>query len=149
MYYLNNAATSFPKPKEVIEAVDTYLQSAPFHSGRVGFEMQAEDVITTCRQKLAQLFNADTPDNIIFTSGATESLNLAILGLNLIGGHVITTAIEHNSVLRPLKTLDRDGGIELSIVDCDTYGFVKPSDFADQVKRNTRAIIVNHCSNVT
>lgn len=149
MIYLNNAATSFPKPEEVITAINTYLQSPPFHSGRVGFEMQSEDVITACRQKLAQLFNADTPDNIIFTSGATESLNLAILGLNLIGGHVITTAIEHNSVLRPLKTLERDDGIELTIVNCDEYGFVSPSSIADQVQPNTKAIIVNHCSNVT
>lgn len=149
MIYLNNAATSFPKPKEVTAAINDYLQFPPFHSGRVGFEMQAEDVITACRQKLAQLFNADNSDNIIFTSGATESLNLAILGLNLVGSHVITTAIEHNSVLRPLKTLERDGDIELAIVDCDQYGFVKPSDIADRIKRNTKAIIVNHCSNVT
>ncbi|MBN1435697.1 MAG: aminotransferase class V-fold PLP-dependent enzyme [Sedimentisphaerales bacterium] len=149
MIYLNNAASSFPKPKGVIEAADTNLKTPPFHSGRVGFELQSEDTIELCRQNLARLFNVDNPQSIVFTSGATESLNLAIKGARLEGGHVITTAIEHNSILRPLTTLKEVGLIELTIVDCDSNGYVNPQSIADQIRDETKAIIVNHCSNVT
>ena len=149
MIYLNNAATSFPKPTTVTEAVTKYLKTTPFHSARVGFELQSKDPIRSCRKKLATLFKVENPEDIIFTSGSTESLNLAILGLNLFGGHVITTAIEHNSVLRPLKTLEREGKIALSIVDCDSTGYVPPNSIAENIRDNTKAIVVNHCSNVT
>lgn len=149
MIYLNNAATSFPKPQEVIVSLNSYLESIPFHSGRVGLEMVKEDMIFSCRQKLAILFNIKDPNRIVFTSGSTESLNLAIRGLELDGGHVITTVIEHNSVLRPLKSLEKEGVIELSFINCDTNGYVRAEDIASKIKRNTRAIVINHCSNVT
>jgi len=149
LIYLNNAATSFPKPQEVITAVTTYLTSVPINPARAGFEVQDEDVISICRQKLAAFFKAEHPHQIIFTSGATESLNLAINGLDLDNDHVITTAIEHNSVLRPLKTLERQNKISLTIVDCDTHGWVDPEDIARHLRPNTKAVIVNHCSNVT
>ncbi|MFH1552974.1 MAG: aminotransferase class V-fold PLP-dependent enzyme, partial [Candidatus Omnitrophota bacterium] len=149
MIYLNNAATSFPKPEETIEAVTTYLGSAPFHCLRSGYIGQEEDVIVSSRGKLAALFNAASPDNIVFTSGGTESLNLVIRGLDLSGGHVITTAIEHNSVLRPLKRLEKERSIELSIVGCDRDGHVEAQDVAESIRKNTKALIINHCSNVT
>lgn len=149
MIYLNNAATSYPKPETVINSVVDYLKNIPFHSSRAGLEVNKEDLVYTCRQKLACLFNIEGPENIIFTSGATEALNLALLGLDLNGGHVITTVIEHNSVLRPLKLLEKDGIIKLSIVDCDNNGYVDPECIRRCIKTDTKAIVINHASNVT
>ncbi len=149
MIYLNNAATSYPKPPEVIEAVNSCLASIPFHSSRTGFEIQSEDLVYSCRERLASLFNIQDPNNIIFTSGSTESINMALYGLNLEGCHVVTTAMEHNSVLRPLKTMEKEKKITLSIAPCDKNGYVKPDTIAGEIRRNTKVIIVNHCSNVT
>ena len=149
MIYLNNSATSYPKPQKVIEDINEYLKQIPFHSFRAGFEVLTEDKVYTCRKKIAKLFNIQNPNNIIFTSGATESLNLAIFGLSLDDKHVITTAIEHNSVLRPLKKLEDQGLIELSIISPDTYGIIDPNDIKKNIKQNTKLIVINHCSNVT
>jgi len=149
MIYLNNAATSFPKPPEVIRAVQHCMETIPFHSDRIGFARQEENVSQSCREKLAKLFNARTPLEIIFASGATEALNLALFGMDLTGGHVITTTTEHNSVLRPLKTLEQKGRISLSIVDCDNLGYVNPIEISNALRENTRLVVVNHCSNVT
>lgn len=133
----------------VREVVSSYLESPPFHSSRTGFENQNTDCLRLCREGLADLFNCSDPNNILFTSGATESLNLAINGLDLNGGHVITSTIEHNSVIRPLKRLEEEGTIELSFIGCDQSGFVDPDDFSREIRSTTKAIIVNHCSNVT
>ncbi len=145
--YLNNAATSYPKPERVINAVIACIASLPFHSLRAGYDMTEGDVVSSCREKLARLFNVDNPSNIFFTSGSTESLNLALNGLDL-EGHVITTAIEHNSVYRPLKRLESRGSIALTIVDCDINGYVEPESIRSAVRSDTRAVVVNHCSNV-
>jgi cysteine desulfurase / selenocysteine lyase len=149
MIYLNNCATTFPKPKCVIDAVKKYLDTIPFHAIRTGSKNQSEDIIYNCRSLLATFLNVKNPNDIIFTSSATASLNLAIKGLYLDQAHVITTAIEHNSVYRPLKHLERDGKIELSIINADTTGYVEPNDIASHIRENTSAIVVNHCSNVT
>lgn len=149
MIYLNNSATSYPKPQSVVDAVTACLTTVPVNPSRSGFEVQGEDAPTACRQKLAAFFHAEDPDRIIFTSGATESLNMAIFGLPLTEGHVITTAIEHTSVLRPLKTLEKEVGLELTIVESDSNGFVDPANIAANIQANTKAIVVNHCSNVT
>lgn len=149
MIYLNNASTTYPKPDNVIRAVESYLKSVPFHNLRTGLERYKEDKIFLCRKLLAKLFNVKNPEYIIFTSGATESLNLAIFGLNFKESHVITTSIEHNSVIRPLKTLELHGLIELTIVECDSKGYISPQKICEKIKKNTKAIIVNHCSNVT
>jgi len=149
MIYLNNGATSYPKPQEVINSVINYMNSLPLSPYRTGFDGGDEQVISSCRKKLCTLFNAKEPENIVFTSGATEALNLAIFGLPLKNSHVITTVIEHNSVLRPLKHLERDGIITLSVVKCNGYGLVEPSDIEKEIRENTEVIIINHCSNVT
>jgi cysteine desulfurase family protein len=149
MFYFNNAATSYPKPDIVNESVIKCLKQIPFHSARTGFERQEEDVIANCREKLSKLFNVPDPERIIFTSGSTESLNLSIRGIVKKNDHVITTAIEHNSVLRVVKTLERDGFIELTIVVCDETGYVNPQDIQKEIRSNTSVIVVNHCSNVT
>jgi cysteine desulfurase/selenocysteine lyase len=146
--YLNNAATSYPKPERVINAVKECIYSVPFHSLRAEYDMTEGDVVSSCREKLAGFFNVDNPRDIFFTSGSTESLNLALNGLDLNRGHVVTTAIEHNSVYRPLKRLESRGVIELTIVDCDINGYVEPESIGSAVRSNTRAVVVNHCSNV-
>ncbi|MBM2816111.1 MAG: Aminotransferase class V-fold PLP-dependent enzyme [Ignavibacteria bacterium] len=149
MIYFNNTATSFPKPENVIKAVIEILNSPPTHSSRSGIEEESQDIFFTCRIKLAKLFNAPDPIRIVFTSGSTEALNLAIKGLDLQGGHIVSTKIEHNSVIRPLKTLEEEGKIELTFVDCDKYGYVESGNIENAIHQNTKAIIVNHCSNVT
>ena len=149
MLYLNNTATSFPKPQGVIDAVNELLVNPPCHSNRSGLEREMEDIDYSCRVKLAELFNAEDPNRIVFSSGSTESLNLAIWGLQLNGAHVVSTGIEHNSVIRPLKTLEKKGRIELTFVDCDEKSYVSPESIEAAIKDNTELIVVNHSSNVT
>jgi len=150
MIYLNNSATSHPKPKVVIDAVTAFLNAPSHHSPRTGLEFDSEYITTTARQKLANLFNTENYNQIIFTSGSTESLNLAINGIGLKkGSHVVATVIEHNSVIRPLKHLERDEGIEVDFVDCDEFTYVHPEKIEEAIKSNTKAIVVNHSSNVT
>ena len=149
MIYLNNAATSYPKPDYVSEAVCAYIKNIPFHSLRTGLETKNVNNIDLAREKLAQLFNIQNPDCIVFTSGATSALNLAIMGLEPEKqDHFITTSTEHNSVIRPLKTLQYDKGIQLTIVDCDKNGIIDPQNIEQAIQSNTKAIIVNHASNV-
>lgn len=147
--YLNNAATTYPKPNQVIKSVSALLYAPPLHHARTGFNSASADIVDKCRRQLALFFNAPDARCIVFSSGATESLNLAINGLNLDGKHVITTTVDHNSVLRPLKTMERAGRINLSIVQCDGYGFVSPEHIRKAITPNTGAVVINHCSNVT
>ncbi|MBI5326108.1 MAG: aminotransferase class V-fold PLP-dependent enzyme [Ignavibacteriae bacterium] len=150
MIYFNNAATSYPKPKEVFEAVNEYFNAPTCHSARTGLEVDPDDKASNARQKLARLFNVDDFNQIVFTSGSTEALNLAINGIGLKkGSHVVSTAIEHNSVIRPLKHLERDEGVEVDFVLCDEYTYVEPSKIEEAIKPNTKAVVVNHSSNVT
>ncbi|MGB9771568.1 MAG: aminotransferase class V-fold PLP-dependent enzyme [Candidatus Kapaibacteriota bacterium] len=149
MIYLNNAATSFPKPKEVQDAVIASFSGPLVHSSRTGLEHEDDDIVYLCRTRLADLFNIEDPLQIVFTSGSTEALNLAIKGLPLNGSNVVITAIEHNSVIRPLKTLEKEGKISVTVVECDRNGYVYPEQIAQAIRDDTRAVVVNHCSNVT
>lgn len=130
-------------------AVSAFLRQPPFHHARAGYHNESVDGVDECRQQLALLFNAPDANRIAFSSGSTESLNLAVNGLDLTGKQVITTAVEHNSVLRPLKTLERAGRITLSIVKCNRHGLVSPRSILEAITPNTGALVVNHCSNVT
>ncbi|MCP4219928.1 MAG: aminotransferase class V-fold PLP-dependent enzyme [bacterium] len=147
---MNNAATGFPKPHCVSKAVAEYLETPPSDFLRTGGTSPngSGDILTTCRRKLARLFNAPHFNRIVFTSGSTEALNLALLGMDFQNAHVVTTSIEHNSVYRPLKLLETQGRIQLSIVPCDAGGNVTATDIAEAVRDNTKAVVVNHCSNV-
>lgn len=149
MIYLNNAATSYPKPKQVEEAVISVIKGPILSSVRSSFDEENDDVVFQCRNLLAQLFNVEDPTHIIFTSGSTEALNLAIKGLNLEGGSVVTTAMEHNSVIRPLKMLEKEGKISITFVECDRYGYVESDAIRQAIREDTKAVVVNHCSNVT
>ncbi|MFW6276694.1 MAG: aminotransferase class V-fold PLP-dependent enzyme [Bacteroidota bacterium] len=149
MIYLNNAATTWPKPKDVLEAVNECMATPPGNHARMGLEAESEDIITSTRQKLAKLFNTDDILQIVFTSGSTEALNLALRGLDLKGRHVVSTSIEHNSVIRPLKTMEQEGIITLDFAPCDYGGYVSPDAIDALITDNTAAVVVNHCSNVT
>jgi cysteine desulfurase / selenocysteine lyase len=146
--YLNNAATSYPKPREVEEAVRTALADLP-HDSRRGYADHGPGPVERCRFVLAQLLGVADPATIILTSSATEALNLLAFGSGLEGHHVITSAAEHNSVLRPLKALVTTRGVTLSIVACDGNGRVDPGAIAEAITPGTRAIVVTHASNVT
>lgn len=148
MIYLNNAATSYPKPKSVVNAVTDYLNDFPFQGSRSS-NNEKEDIVQDTREKFCKLFNCSNPSQIVFTSGSTEALNLIFFGLNLEKSHAIITETEHNAVIRPLKFLESKNVISLSIAECDEYGFVDPKNIEKLIQENTRLIAVNHCSNVT
>ncbi len=147
--YLNNAATSFPKPDRVVKRVSEYLKSPPYNPRRVGIKKQDLDPIYRAKETVARLIGAESADRILFSSGGTASLNLAINGLASEKCHFITSEIEHNSVLRPLTKLAFDGRIDLDIVNADGNGRIRPDDFLPFLRPDTRAIVVNHGSNVT
>jgi cysteine desulfurase family protein len=148
MIYLNNSATSFPKPPQVIDAVYDCLNNPVVHASRTGHNEPENDRVLQCRISLSRLLNNSKPENVIFTSGSTESLNLAIRGCGIDNSHVVSTVIEHNSVLRPLKKLESDGLIDLDLVNCNSSGLVDPDDIRSALKPSTKAVVINHCSNV-
>ncbi|MCR5290144.1 MAG: aminotransferase class V-fold PLP-dependent enzyme [Treponema sp.] len=150
MIYLDNAATTIQKPQEVIDAVTQAMTSCLGNCGRGAHQasLQATRVIYTCREQIAALFNAPTPSCVAFTSNATEALNTAILGTLQSGDHVITTANEHNSVLRPLF-FQKKNGIHLDIVPIDAEGCINYRALEKLVTIHTKAIVITLASNVT
>lgn len=148
MIYLNNAATSFPKPQSVIDSVNSYLEKMPIDFTRTGNKSKATNYAAQLRIKVADFFNCQNTHNVIITSGSTEALNLAIKGFGFYNCNIITTQIEHNSVLRPLNYLSKYD-VETRIVNADGTGFVSPDDINSKIDKNTKAIVINHCSNVT
>ena len=149
MIYLNNASTGFPKPKPVIEAVMNILNSSPVNFGRSGISRGGKNIINDTRKLLSEFLNADDDYFTVFTSGSTAALNMAVKGIDLQNKHVIISATEHNSVIRPLKTLEAETGLSISVVKCDDKGFVEPEDFRREIKENTSLVCINLCSNVT
>lgn len=148
--YLDNAATSYPKPEEVYEAVLHHMKHAGANPGRSGHQLalEAGRGIFGTRESIASLFNIDNPMQIIFTSNATEALNLAIKGVLKKGDHVITSSMEHNSVLRPIKALE-DIGVENTIIKCNSDGSLSPEDIKHAIKNNTKMVVLTNASNVT
>lgn len=149
MVYFNNAATSFPKPPIVIETVYSFLQHPSVTSSRSNRIRKEKNILEICRKNLKILLDAEEEKYFSFTSGATESLNLAILGLPYKNRHFITSVVEHNSVLRPLKHLEREGKISLTLVKCDKNGRINPKEIKQAIHNKTFAIILTHASNVT
>lgn len=150
MIYLDNAATSFPKPEIVYEAIMESMREYGANPGRSGHKLalKAGRAIYETRELLSKFFNIEDPMRIIFTSNATDGLNLVIKGLLKSGDHVITTSMEHNSVLRPLKALDNIG-VETTVIQCDEIGCIDIKDIEDNIKNNTKLIVTTHASNVT
>lgn len=150
--YLDNAATSWPKPEAVYAAVERYQRElgAPAGRGAYAEAIQVEQMVASVRRAAAEFLGAKDPRQIVFTLNGTDSLNLAIHGLlDHEGGHVVTTVAEHNSVLRPLRELERSGRIEVDRVACSAIGLVDPDDVRRALRPDTKLIAVTHASNVT
>jgi cysteine desulfurase family protein len=148
--YFDNSATSWPKPPAVKEALIKFLDQVGANPGRSGhlLSIEAARIIYETREALAACFNAKDPLRIIFTLNATESINLALKGLLRPGDHVITSSMEHNSVMRPLRDLERTG-IELSVAPCSGEGFLDPKEIERRIQPNTKMVVLNQASNVT
>ena len=149
MIYMDNAATTMQKPREVVEAVAAAMCSmGNAGRGAHGASLGASRTIYDTREKLAKFFNADSPKQVVFTSNSTESLNTALKGVLEPGDHAISTMLEHNSVLRPLYQLE-DQGVELSFVKSNLKGTVDYDEFEGLIKDNTKVIVSTHGSNLT
>jgi cysteine desulfurase family protein len=148
--YFDNAATSWPKPPEVSAAMQKYMRKIGANPGRSGHRLsiEAARIIYDAREKLAQLFNVSDPLGIVLTKNATEALNIAILGFLKPGDHVITSSMEHNSVMRPLRAIEAKG-VSLTVIPCDNSGLINPAQISAAIKKNTKAIFITHASNVT
>jgi len=150
LIYLDNGATSFPKPEEVYTFMDYYYRNFGVNPGRSGFDlcMEAGEVIDTTRKQLTKFFNGTDFNRLCFSYNSTDALNLVISGMLEKGDHAISTTIEHNSVLRPLYHQSEYNGVEVDYIPVDSKGFVDPDDFPRAFKRNTKLVVVNHASNV-
>ena len=148
--YFDNAATSFPKPPETVQAMRRVIEETGGSPGRSGHRMSidAGREVFAAREALAGLFGVDDPLRIVLTKNATEALNIAICGLLRPGDHVVTTSMEHNSVMRPLRFL-ATRGVALSVVPCSPAGELDPQDLISALRAKTRAVFLTHASNVT
>lgn len=150
MIFLDNSATSYPKPESVYTFMDQFYRRAGVNPGRSGYDlcMEAGELLDRTRKLLTRFFNGANPNRLCFCYNATDALNLIIFGLLREGDHAITTTLEHNSVLRPLYHLSRDQGVEVDYVPFDPAGFVDPESIHSLFRKTTRLVIVNHGSNV-
>ena len=148
--YLDNAATSFPKPKEVATAVYDFMVNNGTSSGRGSYKkaMQSDYIVYECRKLIGKLFNFDNPKKVVLTSNVTDSLNIAMRGILKENDHVITSSLEHNAVWRCLKTLERDINIKIDTVECSKDGITNPQDIKKYIKKDTALIVFTQASNV-
>ena len=150
MIYLDNAATTREKPQQVIDAVVNAMTTMGNAArGAHGSSLEASRAVYNTRYKLAKLFGCSRADHVVFTSNSTEALNIAISGVLNLGDHVISTDLEHNSVLRPLYRLESEGVITLSFVGADKQGRPQMEQFESLIRPDTRAIVCTHASNLT
>jgi len=149
--YFDNASTSYPKPECVFEAMRYYCKNIGANAGRSAHRrsVHASKLVFETRELVAELIGAKDSSRIIFTQNATEALNLSILGCGLKrGDHIITSSIEHNSVMRPLKFLEKERKILIDMIKCDKNGMLDPSDIESKITKKTKLITINHASNV-
>src|SRR5437868_7002939 len=150
MIYLDNAATSYPKPEPVYQALDAFARTNLANPGRAGHKMAlaAEHALDDCRHLLNQLFHGEAPERFIFTLNCTDALNMAFKGVLAEGDHVITTDLEHNSISRPLRAMELAGHISLTRLRADAGGTIDPNDIGRAITSRTRLIALTHASNV-
>ncbi|MDR2868077.1 MAG: aminotransferase class V-fold PLP-dependent enzyme [Bacteroidales bacterium] len=151
MIYLDNSATTYPKPNEVYEFMNQFYRTRGVNPGRSGSDaaLEAGEMMSDTRKMLTQLFNGgDDYNRLTFSYNATDSLNMIIQGLAEKGSHVITTMLEHNSVLRPLYHLEQQGIISVTYLPFDDRGYVNPDDVKKAILPNTKMMVCTHCSNV-
>ena len=157
--YLDNASTTFPKPREVAEAVYQYMTGVGSNIGRGGYTSAyaTEEAVFSTRQLLCDFFGGEDAKNVVFTKNVTESLNVLIRGLLHSGDHVLVSAMEHNAVMRPLQLLGRElepgeeapaDAISFTRIPCDKEGNLQLEALSQLVKMRTKAIIMTHASNV-
>jgi len=153
--YFDNAATTWPKPPAVAEAMVRFLEEVGANPGRAAHRRAIESgrVVYNAREAVAEVFSAPDPLRVVFGANVTEALNLALRGYLRPGDHVITSGMEHNAVMRPLRELERfpeprSGGVELTVVGCSPEGFLDPDDVEAAIRPNTVMVALNHASNV-
>ena len=149
MIYCDNAATSWPKPEAVYQAMENFMRHIGASPGRSGHRLSIESgrAVYEAREIIGRLFNLDDPLRVVFTKNATEALNLAICGVLRHGDHVITSSMEHNSVMRPLRFIEKEG-ISLTVLNCSSNGVLDPKNVEKAINKRTRLIVINHASNV-
>jgi cysteine desulfurase family protein len=149
--YLDNASTTFPKPKAVADSIYDYLINIGGNANRANYSnsLESNRNLLLARETLASFFKFPKAENVIFTNNITLSLNMLLKGILTIGDHVISSTMEHNSVLRPLKDCERNLGVEVDLVKGDEFGFILPSDIENLIKPNTKLVVLSHASNVT
>src|SRR5690348_8390249 len=150
MIYLDNAATSFPKPESVYQALDRFARQSLANPGRAGHKMAlaAEHVLDEGRHLLKQFFHGKEPERFVFTLNCTDALNMAMKGVLADGDHVITSDLEHNSVSRPLRAMELAGHITLTRLRADSGGMLFPDDVRAAITPRTRLLALTHASNV-
>ncbi|ABF39641.1 Cysteine desulfurase related, unknown function [Candidatus Koribacter versatilis Ellin345] len=152
LIYFDNAATGWPKPENVYRFMDEFYRTHGVNPGRSGYDLAMEtgSMVDRSRKRLTKFFGGDedAPDRLVFTSNVTDALNLVIPGLVGHGDHVVTTNLEHNSVIRPVNHMVRDCGAEATYVPFKAHGFIEPEAIAAAIRPNTKAVVVNHGSNV-
>lgn len=150
LIFLDNGATSFPKPDEVYTFMDNFFRNFGVNPGRSGYDlcMETGELVENTRNMMTKFFNGKDPNRLCFSYNSTDALNLIIYGMLKEGDHAVTTTLEHNSVLRPLYHLYKYDGVEVDHIPFDSKGFVDPDDFPKKFKKNTKLVIVNHASNV-
>jgi cysteine desulfurase family protein len=150
MIYLDNAATTFPKPREVLQRMIDLYAAKGVSPGRGAYDcaQEADELVYGVRKRLCLFFGGDDPDRVIFASNATDALNLVIQGAIKPGGHVVSSQLEHNSVLRPLQHLRESGRIDYDLIPFDGQGFVDPDDVSRAIRPQTQLVVLTHASNV-
>ena len=148
--YLDNAATTYPKPPEVYQFMFDFYKKHGVNPGRSGYDMsmETEEIVHKTRKMLTDFFNGSDPDHLTFSYNASDSLNMIIGGMLEKGDHVVTSNVEHNSVLRPLYHKRHDGEIEVTYIPFDSEGYIDPDDVKKAFRKNTKMVILNHGSNV-
>lgn len=148
--YLDNAATTYPKPEKVYQDILNYMKNIGASPGRGGYTnaLSGDRLVYNCRNAIINLFNFNKIENVIFTHNITNSLNILIKSVVKQGWHVITSSMDHNSVLRPLVSLKNSGKIELDILNCSQEGLLNITDFKNAIKENTKLVVLSHASNI-
>lgn len=148
--YLDNASTTFPKPKVVADSIYNYLVNVGGNANRSNHSnsLESNREIFTARERIAKFFNYDKIENVVFTNNITASLNTLIKGVLRKGDHVITSSVEHNSVIRPLIWCKENLNVEIDFVKASSNGFINPKDIENFIKNNTKLVVITHASNV-
>ncbi|MDI6618717.1 MAG: aminotransferase class V-fold PLP-dependent enzyme [Clostridiales bacterium] len=149
--YLDNASTSYPKPQCVIDTMVDFMKNIGCNPGRGGYEKSVESdrIVYDARKTINDFFNGPSSKNVIFTQNITMSLNTIMKGMFKKNWHIITTSMEHNSVMRPLRSLERERDLNVTVIKCSKEGFLNPDDIKNAITRFTRAVVMTHASNIT